>query len=70
MARRDEPRPVLGASFRVTRQRGVFVESALAPRVLATVHPSSILRTDGPQREAAMEAFVADLRVAAGALTG
>jgi hypothetical protein len=37
--------------------------------VLATVHPSSILRTDGPEREAAMAAFVDDLRVAATALS-
>src|SRR6185369_9258294 len=35
---------LLGRSFRVSRQRGRFVTSALAPRVLATVHPSSILR--------------------------
>jgi uracil-DNA glycosylase family protein len=56
---------LLGPSFKVSEQRGRFVDSDLAPSVLATVHPSSILRTDGPDRDAAMDAFVADLRVAA-----
>jgi uracil-DNA glycosylase len=56
---------LLGPSFKVSQQRGTFVDSDLAPSVLATVHPSSILRTDGPEREAAMGAFVDDLRVAA-----
>jgi len=59
---------LLGASFRVSAERGRFVDSPLAPRVLATVHPSSILRADDAQRQAAMDAFVADLRVAASAL--
>src|SRR5712671_7152073 len=35
---------LLGTSFRVSRQRGEFVRSALAPLVIATVHPSSLLR--------------------------
>jgi len=60
---------LLGASFKVSEERGRFVPSDLAPSVLATVHPSSILRTDGPEREAAMGAFVDDLRVAATALS-
>jgi uracil-DNA glycosylase family protein len=59
---------LLGPSFKVSQLRGTFVDSDLAPSVLATVHPSSILRTDGPEREAAMGAFVDDLRVAATAL--
>jgi uracil-DNA glycosylase len=59
---------LLGASFKVSQERGRFVPSDLAPSVLATVHPSSILRTDGPEREAAMDAFVDDLKVAATAL--
>jgi uracil-DNA glycosylase family protein len=60
---------LLGSDFRVTRDRGHFVESALAPHVLATVHPSSILRIDdGDERGAAMQGFVDDLAVAAGAL--
>jgi DNA polymerase len=59
---------LLGASFKVSEERGRLVDSDLAPSVLATVHPSSILRTDGPEREAAMTAFVDDLRVAATAM--
>src|SRR6266516_3934706 len=35
---------VFGPSFRVTRERGKVLSSKLAPRVLATVHPSSLLR--------------------------
>jgi uracil-DNA glycosylase family protein len=55
---------LLGRSFRVTKQRGVPVESELAPNVLATVHPSSILRApDEAARREAYEAFVADLQV-------
>jgi uracil-DNA glycosylase family protein len=59
---------LLGASFKVSEERGRLVDSDLAPSVLATVHPSSILRSDGPEREAAMAAFVDDLRVAATAM--
>ena len=54
---------LLGREFRVTRQRGELVESPLAPYVLATVHPSSILRQrDEASRRAEMAAFVEDLR--------
>ena len=57
---------LLGSSFRVSRQRGQFLESDLAPRVLATVHPSSILRApDEEARALAYEGFVADLSVVA-----
>jgi uracil-DNA glycosylase family protein len=57
---------LLGRQFRVTKQRGVPVESDLAPQVVATVHPSSILRQETDEgRAAAMEAFVADLKVVA-----
>ena len=58
---------LLGRAFKVSQQRGRFVESPLAPRVLATVHPSSILRApDDESRHAEMKRFVADLkRVAA-----
>ena len=57
---------LLGRSFRVTKQRGVPVESDLAPNVLATVHPSSILRApDEAARREQYSAFVADLEVAA-----
>ena len=55
---------VLGADFRVTRDRGRPVPSELAPVVMATVHPASILRaTDDAERERAFAAFVADLQV-------
>ena len=54
---------LLGRQFRVTRERGVPVESPLAPYVIATVHPSSILRApDEAARREAMRDFVADLR--------
>jgi uracil-DNA glycosylase family protein len=58
---------LLGKSFKVSTQRGTFVPSSLAPRVTATVHPSSILRApDEESRRAEMKRFVADLaRVAA-----
>jgi uracil-DNA glycosylase family protein len=51
---------LLGRQFRVSKDRGVPVESDLAPVVMATVHPSSILRSD--DREAEMAMFVEDLR--------
>jgi len=60
---------LLGKQFRVTQERGKMVESPLAPFVMATVHPSSILRApDAERRHAERAAFVADLRVAAGVL--
>jgi uracil-DNA glycosylase len=60
---------LLGRGFRVTRDRGVPVDSDLAPNVLATVHPSSILRArDEAERREAYDAFVADLEVVAGLL--
>jgi DNA polymerase len=60
---------LLGKAFKVSRQRGEFVDSALAPLVTATVHPSSILRapTDEARHEE-MRRFVADLEKAAGAI--
>jgi DNA polymerase len=59
---------LLGRDFRVTRQRGELVDSPLAPNVLATVHPSSILRADEADRDAEMAAFVSDLRKVAALL--
>jgi DNA polymerase len=57
---------LLGRQFRVTKQRGTPVESELAPYVVATVHPSSILRQETDEdRAAAMRDFVADLEVVA-----
>ena len=57
---------LLGRDFRVTRQRGEPVDSPLAPHVVATVHPSSILRAgDDDARRDQMADFVADLRAVA-----
>jgi DNA polymerase len=57
---------LLGREFSVLRDRAKFVPSVLAPYVMATVHPSSILRAqDESSRHGQMEAFIADLRVAA-----
>jgi uracil-DNA glycosylase family protein len=50
---------LLGHDFRVSRQRGELVESALAPKAIATVHPSSILRAE--DRELQFREFVRDL---------
>jgi uracil-DNA glycosylase len=57
---------LLGRQFRVTKQRGEPVESELAPVVIATIHPSSILRADEEDREAEFAAFVSDLKAVAG----
>jgi DNA polymerase len=54
---------LLGKGFRVTQQRGQRVASTLAPFVMATVHPSSILRApDDDARREQYEAFVEDLK--------
>jgi DNA polymerase len=59
---------LLGRDFRVTRQRGELIESPLAPNVLATIHPSAILRADDDERETEFQAFVDDLRKVAALL--
>jgi uracil-DNA glycosylase family protein len=56
---------ILGPAFRVTRDRGKVLKSDVAARVLATVHPSSLLRQpDEESREREYNLFVADLRAA------
>src|SRR5207253_7689907 len=56
---------IFGPSFRVTRERGKLLSSKFAPRVVATVHPSSLLRQpDEESREREYKNFVSDLRVA------
>lgn len=56
-------RALLGRAFRVTQRRGEFIESALAPHVMATVHPSSILRApDEKARHQQEKEFVRDMR--------
>ena len=59
---------LLGPSFRVSVDRGRLAESPLAPFVLATVHPSSLLRTVDADREQAIERFIADLKTTAAAV--
>jgi len=54
---------LLGPNFRVTRERGNFLRSNLAPHVMATVHPSSLLRIeDDAERKEAIREFVRELR--------
>jgi uracil-DNA glycosylase family protein len=61
---------IFGPTFRVTRDRGKVLKSELAPKVLATVHPSSLLRQpDEESREREYKLFVADLRTALKAAT-
>ncbi|HSV65165.1 MAG TPA: UdgX family uracil-DNA binding protein [Mycobacteriales bacterium] len=71
-------RTLLGSAFRITTQRGRLMpydgpaaEEDAAARsawIMATTHPSAVLRVPGDQRPAAYDALVADLRIAAGAL--
>src|SRR5258708_4122774 len=54
---------LLGPKFRVTKSRGQFIESTLAPFVMATVHPSSILRApDEETRHEERRRFILDLK--------
>src|SRR5207302_1565393 len=60
---------LLGRDFRVTRQRGVPVDSPLAEYVVATIHPSAVLRQqDDDSRQEEMRGLVRDLRAVAGLL--
>jgi uracil-DNA glycosylase family protein len=60
---------LLGSTFRLMAQRGEPLDSDLAPIVLATIHPSAILRgSDTESRQAQRDLFTEDLRVAAQAL--
>jgi uracil-DNA glycosylase family protein len=55
-------RAVISRDFKVSVQRGRFVESPLAPRVFATLHPSALLRLrDEEEKEEAFRHFVRDL---------
>jgi len=61
---------LLGRQFKVTAQRGQFIPSTLAPIVMATVHPSSLLRApDEETRHRETKLFVEDLRTVARALS-
>ena len=61
---------LFGRSFKVTAHRGRFIESSLAPIVLATVHPSSLLRApDADTRRRETRRFIDDLRLVIRRLT-
>jgi DNA polymerase len=55
---------LFGRDFRVSRQRGELVDSPLAPKAIATVHPSSILRAE--DRDTQFREFVRDLEKVTG----
>lgn len=60
---------LIGRDFRVTKHRGQWVDSQLAPHVMATIHPSAILRApDEQSRHEEMRRFIADLKFAAKAI--
>jgi DNA polymerase len=60
---------LLGKQFRVTKERGRWLQSELAPHVTATIHPSAILRQrDDESRRREMDAFVDDLKLVASVL--
>jgi uracil-DNA glycosylase family protein len=61
---------LLGSTFRVTQERGRWLRSRLAPHVMATVHPSALLRIeDDATRKAAIREFVRELRLVADVLS-
>jgi DNA polymerase len=61
---------LLGPQFRVSKQRGQFIESTLAPYILATVHPSSILRApDDETRHDEKRKLIDDLKKVAHVLS-
>jgi len=59
---------VFGASFRITRERGRWIEVGAAQRALATWHPSAVLRARDVDRERLRTELVEDLRALAQAL--
>jgi uracil-DNA glycosylase len=60
---------LLGRAFRVSEERGKFIPSALAPYVMATIHPSALLRLPGDRARAAeMQRFISDLELVRGVL--
>ncbi|HVF46560.1 MAG TPA: UdgX family uracil-DNA binding protein [Pyrinomonadaceae bacterium] len=58
---------LLGKQFRVTQQRGIWLDSPMAENTIATVHPSSILRA-GDERALQYSQFIDDLKVVAAAM--
>lgn len=64
-------RAVIGPRFKVSVQRGQFVDSALAPHAFATLHPSALLRLrEEEDKEAAFKQLVGDLKLIKKALRG
>ncbi|MGH7647079.1 MAG: UdgX family uracil-DNA binding protein, partial [Gemmatimonadaceae bacterium] len=61
---------LLGPQFRVTRQRGKPIESEWAEAIVATVHPSAVLRAPPGERARAERAFFADIRKVAAWIKG
>jgi DNA polymerase len=53
---------LIGPAFSVMRDRGKLVGSVIAPRIVATVHPSALLRGDPAKRDVEIGRFVADLK--------
>ena len=62
-------RQLMGGPVAVTRQRGQFLTRADGRRVLVTLHPSALLRMEPPDKAAAYDAWLADLRLAAAHFT-
>lgn len=59
-------RSLLGQGFRLTKERGKVLKTRWAPHLLATFHPSAVLRgIDAKSREAMYESLVHDLKMAA-----
>jgi DNA polymerase len=60
---------LLGKQFRVTKERGRWLDSELAEHVTATIHPSAVLRQrDGESRRRELAGLVADLTLVASVL--
>jgi DNA polymerase len=59
---------LLGKQFRVTQMRGQWLDSPLAKNVIATIHPSAILRTPDDLRDQAYAEFISDLVLIAEAI--
>jgi DNA polymerase len=57
---------IFGPTFRITKERGVVKSGPLAPAILATIHPSAVLRApDDEARHELFESLVADLKIVA-----
>jgi len=61
---------LLGRDFRVTKDRGKVIPTLLRVPVMATIHPSAILRARDDERQSELERFIQDLRVVAKTVKG